>query len=311
MKPWTFVHATDIHVGSPKSFRYAPAWNENWRAARQQIIDLEPDLLLIGGDLARDGRIHLYEFQELRNDLDSLPFPYHVIPGNMDTNNKHTVVSGKRPGRNDLELNMTMKDLGNYRQVFGSPWWTFTHKSVRFSGFGGMLLGSGLALEKDLWAWLESQIDQPRSQGHIWLMHYPPFVHSPDEPSFDVTDLDEYQDWYFNVDKPYRERLLHILMATGATHVLSGHTHVRKRLYAEGIHFDVGMSTAFTQRGPRWNDGDHTLGLQKYVVSEDGIDYEFIPLATVSTATGYGPGGHPRPDQRDYSIAWERDTPQQ
>ena len=49
MQSWRFVHATDIHVGSPRSFRYQPAWNENWQTARQQIIELEPDLLLVGG----------------------------------------------------------------------------------------------------------------------------------------------------------------------------------------------------------------------------------------------------------------------
>ena len=81
MQPWTFVHATDIHVGSPRSYRYAPAWNENWLTAREQIIQIDPDLLLIGGDLTRDGRIHLYEFEALKADLDQLPFPCHVIPG--------------------------------------------------------------------------------------------------------------------------------------------------------------------------------------------------------------------------------------
>ena len=51
MKPWTFVHAADIQVGSPRSFSFAPAWNENWQTARKQIIEINPDLLLIGGDL--------------------------------------------------------------------------------------------------------------------------------------------------------------------------------------------------------------------------------------------------------------------
>lgn len=61
MQPWTFVHATDIHVGSPRSFRYAPAWKEHWQTARQQILEIGPDLLLLGGDLARDGNVHRYE----------------------------------------------------------------------------------------------------------------------------------------------------------------------------------------------------------------------------------------------------------
>ena len=39
---------------------------------------------------------------------------------------------------------------------------------------------------------------------------------------------------------------------------------------------------------------------------DDGIRDTFIPLASESTADGaYGPGGHPRPEERDYSLAIE------
>ncbi len=306
MEPWTFVHATDIHIGSPRSFRYAPAWNANWQTARRQIIAMQPDLLLVGGDLARDGNIHRWELESVKTDLDTLPFPYHVIPGNMDTNNKHTRISGQEPGRDDMDLNVAMPDYDNYRAVFGRPWWTLVHKEVRFTGLGGMSLGSGLPLEGELWAFLESLADLPRPRYHIWLTHYPPFTQSPDEPNWDITDREQYREWYFDLDQPYRGRLLEIMRATGATRVLSGHTHVRKQLAAYGIHFDVGASTAFTQAGPNWPDGDHTLGFQRYDVTDSGIAYTFVPLAEVSTAKGYGPGGHPRPDQRDYSKAWEK-----
>ena len=75
MNKWTFVHATDIHVGSPRSFRFQPAWNENWQIARKQILEIDPDLLLLGGDLTRDGRFHRYELSAIKADLDTLPFP--------------------------------------------------------------------------------------------------------------------------------------------------------------------------------------------------------------------------------------------
>ena len=44
MTPWSFVHATDIHVGSPRSFRFAPAFNENCATARRQIVALREHL---------------------------------------------------------------------------------------------------------------------------------------------------------------------------------------------------------------------------------------------------------------------------
>ena len=104
--PWKFVHVTDIHVGSPRSFRFAPAWNENWQTARQQIIACEPDLLLAGGDITRDGSIHRFELEAIKADFDSFPFPCYVTPGNMDTGNKHTDKQGVRANRDDLALNL-------------------------------------------------------------------------------------------------------------------------------------------------------------------------------------------------------------
>ena len=103
-----------------------------------------------------------------------------------------------------------------------------------------------------------------------------------------------------------------VFMATGTDLVLSGHVHCRKTHFAEGIRFDIGPSTAFGQWGDRWEDGDDTLGFLRYEVglrpqvSDSGLEYGFVPLAEVSERRdGYGPGGHPLPHLRDYSIAWE------
>ena len=44
----------------------------------------------------------------------------------------------------------------------------------------------------------------------------------------------------------------------------------------------------------------------RYDMDDEGIASAFVPLEKISTAKGYGPGGHPSPAQRDYSIAWEK-----
>lgn len=307
MQPWNFVHATDIHIGSPKSYRFQPAWNENWQTARQQIVGTNPDLLLLGGDLARDGNIHSWELDAVKADLDSLPFPYHVAAGNMDTGNKHTDVSGPQQGRDDLDLNITSEDLANFSAVFGPLLWSFVHKDVRFSGICDMMAGSGLSEEKNFWLWMEEQRDLPRAKHHVWIMHSPPFIDDLHEPNFDIADSEHYNDWYFGIDEPHRGRIVDVLKATGADIVISGHVHCRKTRQADGIRFDIGPSTGFSQWGSRWEDGDPTLGFLRYDVTDAGIECAFVPLEKVSTAKGYGPGGHPRPDQRDYSIAWEKD----
>ena len=213
MKPWSFIHAADIQVGSPRSFRFTPAWNENWQTARKQIIGVKPDLLLIGGDLTRDGSIHRYELEAVKADLDSLPLPYHVIPGNMDTGNKHTDVSGTVQGADDTSLNLTSDQLRQFSSVFGPLWWSFVHKEVRFSGFCDMLAGSGLPEENDLWDWMESLRNEPRPKHHVWIMHHALFVEDPNEPNFDIRE--RYLDWYFGVDEPHRSRIMGIFKELG------------------------------------------------------------------------------------------------
>ena len=60
------------------------------------------------------------------------------------------------------------------------------------------------------------------------------------------------------------------------------------------------------QGGP-FPDGDARLGFYSFELSDAGIRDTFIPLEKESTAQGgYGPGGHPRPVERDYSLAWEK-----
>ena len=55
MASWSFVHTADIHLGSPRSYRYDPSRNENWATARKQMEEIGPEFVLIGGDMTYDG----------------------------------------------------------------------------------------------------------------------------------------------------------------------------------------------------------------------------------------------------------------
>jgi hypothetical protein len=307
MKPWRFVYVADMQPGSPKSFRFRPAWAENWQTARRQIMELRPEFMLVGGDVTRDGSIHRWELEEMKADFDAMSVPYHVIPGNMDTGNKHTRRQGPDPQRDDVGLNITPPQIRQFESVFGPSHWSFLHHNVRVSGFCDMLLGSGLPEERDLWAWLEDQKRLPRAEHHLWLMHYALFVDALDEPVFDIADPEQYLSWYFCVEQSCRDRLLALFQATGATRVLTGHIHCRKDFEAAGIRFDLAPATSGAQWTDHWPDGDGTLGFFLYEVDGPRLTKTFVPLETVSARTdGYGPGGHPRPEARDYSLAWKR-----
>ncbi|MBN2309935.1 MAG: metallophosphoesterase [Candidatus Hydrogenedentes bacterium] len=307
MMPWFFVYVADMQPGSPRSFRFNPAWAENWATARRQIRDLGPEFILIGGDVTRDGSIHDFELEAMKADFDGMGLPYHVIPGNMDTGNKHTRIQGARDNRDDVGLNISSEHIRRFEAVFGPTKWSFVHENVRVSGFCDMLLGSGLPEEDELLDWFEERKAAVRCEHHLWLMHYPLFIDRLDEPPFDIADPAHYLDWYFCVDQGSRKRLMDLFHATGATRVITGHVHCRKDHAAEGICFDLAPATCSGQWADRWPDGDPALGFFRYDVDDAGLRKTFIPLARVSTRDdAYGPGGHPKPEARDYSLAWEK-----
>lgn len=304
---WTLAVAADMQPGSPKSYRFRPAFLDNWRTAREQIARLAPELLLIGGDLTRDGSLHRWEMAEMKADLDALGIPWHAIPGNMDTGNKHTRRNGFNPERRDTELNVTPQQVAQYESVFGPSRWSVMHRGLRATGFCDMLLGSGLPEERDLWAWLESLRPEPGQGDHLFLTHYAFFIDGIEEETFDIGRADQYFQWYFGLDRPVRERLLSAGRRCGLTRAVSGHIHCRHEAAAGGVDFDYAPGIAFPQWGDRGPGWDPALGFLAYQVRDGRITGKrFVPLERVSRrADGYGPGGHPHPEMRDYSLAWE------
>ena len=307
MEPWTFTHICDMQPGSPKSFRYNPRFMENWQTALNQLNCIESDLLLIGGDLTRDGSIHDYEFEAIRSELNTLSYPYYAIPGNMDTGNKHTLAKGAT-GRDDPSLGVSAKQLDRFAEFFGQFPWSFVHKNVRFSGFYAAIAGSGLPHEKQMWDWLEDELPRlTNTKHHVMTMHYALFIDDINEPKWDLTQQHEYNNWYFTIDPPHRLRIFEALKVAKVNMVLSGHIHCRRPVHQiDGIRFFKCAGIAMPQCRDKWEDGDPQLGFYCFHVTEDSITESFIPLTYQSQADGaYGPGGHPSVDQRDYSLAWE------
>lgn len=284
-----------MHVGTARSYRFQPAWNENWTEARAQILELKPDLLLVGGDLTRDGATHRLELESIRNDLQDLPFPVHVIPGNHEVGNKFSA---------DSPVAIQPDYVRLHGSVFGPSQWSFVHRGVRFSGCDAFLLGSGLSQESELRRWLADQTRLPKQPLHVWVIHPALFADHAEESDWDPTT--HRVEWYFVLDGEHRRFLFEVFRSTGATHVITSHIHCRRtvRLGEMDIHF--APATAFPQWGDRWPDGDDTLGFLQFIVGAEGIQSRFVPLRRRSTRRGYGPGGNPGLHGRDYSVAWEQ-----
>jgi len=309
--PFTFLHIADHHLGTPRSYRFRPAFNRRWRAIRDQLAAVPADLLLVGGDLTRDGDTHEYEYQQARDDLDALPFPVYVIPGNMDVGNKHTRCPGPRPDRDDVALNMTSARLRLFAAYFGPIQWTFLHRQVRFTGFYAAVAGSGLPEEDEFWRFMERLPGRPRGRHHVAVMHYWLYLDDPEEPTWDIGREDEYLLGYFGIDAPQRRRLLQILEDAAVDVLFCGHVHTGRPVERVGrmrVHKTPAAGNT-AQLVERWDPRavETRQGFQLARVTEDGIEVSFVAGADQCAEFGaYGPLGHPRLQDRDYGLAQER-----
>jgi predicted phosphodiesterase len=313
---WTFLHVNDSHLGTPRSFRFRPAINQRWAAIKRQMSATGAELLLHGGDLTRDGEIHEFEYRQAREDLDDLPFPTFVIPGNMDVGNQHASRNGSKPkwesrglGWHDPDLNVTAERLDLFASYFGPIHWTFTFRQVRFTGFFAAVAGSGLPQEARLWRLLERLPQLSPAKHHVAVMHYWPFMEHPDEPAWDLTNPDQYDNWYFSIAPPHRQRLWKLLRAARVDTLFCGHVHTGRPVQVvDGIRIYRTPAAGNTaQLAERWPESETRFGFQRCTVTDAGIEVAFIPGDDQCEEFGtYGPLGHPGPEKRDYSQAREQ-----
>ena len=78
--PLHIVQLSDIHMGGPRSFR-----PEELASIRKRVNRIEPDVIVVAGDLTTDG--YEAEFREAKGFLDSLEAPQVHISGNHDARN--------------------------------------------------------------------------------------------------------------------------------------------------------------------------------------------------------------------------------
>lgn len=294
-------------MGTGRSYRFRPSINQRWAAIKAQVAQSSADLMLHGGDFTRDGDTHEYEYLQARRDLEDLPFPTFAIPGNMDVGNKHTHVNSAK--RDDVSLNMTSKRLRLFAAYYGPLQWTFVHRDVRFTGFYAALAGSGLHEEQMMWDMIERLHTLPPARHHVAVMHYWPYIHDVDEPTWDITDPDQYLPWYFSIDRDPRLRLMDALQKANVTMLFCGHVHTGLPVETVGdmrIYKTPAAGNTAQMLG-RFDTVETRNGYYQCDVDGDEITATFIAGTDQSPDEGtFGPWGHPAPHERDYSVATEQ-----
>ena len=155
-----------------------------------------------------------------------LPMPLHVIPGNHDVGDKTVDWMPAEQVCDDF--------LATYREAFGADFHAFDEDGVRFVMLNSLLLNSGLADEARQRAWLAERIDTAGDLRVFLFMHYPPYIHRPDEAGN-----------YDNVDEPARSWLLGQIAKPPVEAVFAGHVHNFWYDRAGGAEMYLLPSTAF------------------------------------------------------------------
>ena len=135
-----------------------------------------------------------------------LPVPLHVVPGNHDVGDKTVDWMPAEQVCDDF--------LATYREAFGADFHAFDEGGVRFVMLNSLLLNSGLSDEARQRAWLAERIDSAGDLRVFLFMHYPPYIHRPDEAGN-----------YDNVDEPARAWLLGQIAKPPVEAVFAGHVH--------------------------------------------------------------------------------------
>lgn len=203
----TIVLVSDTHLS-----RARPFFQFNWEIFLQAMQADPPDLVLAGGDVALNAPSHPDDLVYAREQLDRLPCPWVMVPGNHDVGNNPPPPDSV-DGRGETTISQELLD--RYRSIIGPDFWTRDIDGWRLVGLDGLLCGSGLPAEAEQAAFLEAAISGAGARAVALCFHKPVFRDAIDE-----TDIFQ-SVWY-----PGARSLIRPYLESGRVQlVLSGHTH--------------------------------------------------------------------------------------
>ncbi len=252
-EPFTFVHMADTQVGF---FDYEPghAVSDTLMArAVRSVNELNPDLVVICGDLVDHPDTLEHEEIFSRNLAKFIPETW-LVPGN------HDYMSYNRPLRD------------RYLAQRGYERFYFVHKGCAFIGMDSNCIKEGVEdAEAEQLEWLKARLAEASKCKHVFIfMHCPIIRQSIDEPED-----------YFNFPVSKRQQYIDLFKASGVTACFFGHCHQEWRTEYEGIKFLTAGSVCRAL-----GHGYPGYGIIK--VTEDGIEESYfatpvddVPMPTV------------------------------
>ena len=226
--PLTIAQLSDVHVGGPLSFP-----EEKMRQIVERVRSVEPDVVVVAGDLTTAG--YEWEYEEVAAWLDTIEFPKVVIPGNHDARNVGYLHFRDRFG----------DAYSRYRQPFD------TTRSERLQATGFTIVGLDSSepdvnegrIGRDRYPWIREQFDEPDDMRILAVHHHLVPIPGTGRERNTVTDAGD---------------LLLALTDLDVDVVLSGHKHVPFFWGVNGM-LICNSGTAATRRvrgstPPSWNE---------------------------------------------------------
>ncbi len=238
-KSFTFVQMCDTQLG----FGGYEHDVESFKTAVKQINALDPDFVVICGDLVDNPNDSTYtDFKKI---VDGFHMPCYPAPGNHDVGNI----------ANDSTLSY-------YRETVGKDYHQFLHHGYSFVVVNTQLWKEDIGNESEKFNnWFKKTIeDQHINEKPVFVIgHYPLFVKTADE-----------KEGYFNLPLEKRKELLKLFGQNNVVAYLSGHTHTTEINQYKNIQLVSGEVTSKNFDG-------NPLGLRLWTVS-DTIKHQFVPL---------------------------------
>jgi 3',5'-cyclic AMP phosphodiesterase CpdA len=198
--PFFFIQLTDPQFGMSESNNGYAKETELYEKAVNAINRLNPDFVVITGDLVnnKDNQSQIAEFKRITAKINS-SIPVYYSPGNHDI--------GQAPAKKDIDL-----FISNY----GHDRFSFIHKNSLFIGLNSCIIKAATPLLEQIQSdWLKNELSKGEGENHILLFcHYPFFINSFDEP-----------ETYSNIPTRTRERYLFLLKENKVEAVFAGHLH--------------------------------------------------------------------------------------
>ena len=183
--------------------------NERARWITHAINNENPDLVIHLGDIVHPvphQSTHSSASNVAHEIMGHLSCPYYLVPGNHDVGDKDNPTVPAHIVNDDF--------IEFFHEHYGASYQSFDHKGIHFIILNSPVLNSGLEEEHLQSEWLEKDLEEHKGDRIHLFSHYPPYLHTPDEPSN-----------YDNLDQPARQWLLELIEKYSVEAFYAGHVH--------------------------------------------------------------------------------------